>query len=521
MKLAKGPNACSTPCATCAPNNTDSAVPLSESLGLASPGLVSYWPLNGNTTDAKGTNNGTLEGGATVSSVGKFNQAAFLDGTNDYIKILSTSTMSLPGNYSFSVWIKSNSTETSSNRRSILGALNNPTVGFSLHLFNPLNGGISGGNELSFYNSNADIGGSENAEEIYSGFSMPQNVWKNVIYVRDGSVGTFYVDGLHVYTGPGYPLTFGSYFGIGAAGAAWTGGWLFKGLIDDVAVWSRALDECEIKKIAKGPNGCAQPCGGGSTGTNSNPHSYTIGTARISACNAVDLDLVPVVGATSYKYYTGLSSTTLTLATTTTSTTYTDYSHTGPGTFYYANKVVYAGGVESATSSVATTTLQACTIAQCGTRETLSPYAVGTTAWPSGSTYCAIGTSTTPAFPTISNNPVSWSCLDNRGLTRSCSGTLLVNAPSPMNILNFFADRSVVAVGQSCQLNWETTYNNGDCRLNGGDWNNVAVVASSTSATSTQPIVVPTTYTLTCSHSGVPTESRSLTCRMPGGIGED
>src|SRR5262245_8224750 len=51
------------------------------------PGLVGWWRAEGNATNSAGTNNGTLQGGATATAVGMVGQAFSFNGTNQFVQI--------------------------------------------------------------------------------------------------------------------------------------------------------------------------------------------------------------------------------------------------------------------------------------------------------------------------------------------------------------------------------------------------------------------------------------------------
>ncbi|MGH7253236.1 MAG: hypothetical protein ACREIE_05490, partial [Nitrospiraceae bacterium] len=50
------------------------------------PGLVSWWPGNGNSNDIADSNNGTLQNGATFVT-GKVSQAFTFDGQDDFVQV--------------------------------------------------------------------------------------------------------------------------------------------------------------------------------------------------------------------------------------------------------------------------------------------------------------------------------------------------------------------------------------------------------------------------------------------------
>src|SRR5437764_3427761 len=68
-------------------------------------GMVSWWPGDGNPNDIRGSNNGTLQGGATFAP-GEVGQAFSLDGIDDRIDVADNPNLN-PGTGSFTVdaWV--------------------------------------------------------------------------------------------------------------------------------------------------------------------------------------------------------------------------------------------------------------------------------------------------------------------------------------------------------------------------------------------------------------------------------
>ena len=74
----------------------------------AAAGLVSWWPGDGNANDIAGTNNGTLQGGATATTLGVVGQAFSFDGTNNYVQIPEAPSQG-PANLTIEAWVRFNS----------------------------------------------------------------------------------------------------------------------------------------------------------------------------------------------------------------------------------------------------------------------------------------------------------------------------------------------------------------------------------------------------------------------------
>ena len=76
---------------------------------LPTNGLLGWWPFNGNANDESGNENHGTVNGATLTSDrnGRLNRAYSFDGVDDYILINNSSTLN-PSNITLNVWIKAN-----------------------------------------------------------------------------------------------------------------------------------------------------------------------------------------------------------------------------------------------------------------------------------------------------------------------------------------------------------------------------------------------------------------------------
>src|SRR2546430_9297113 len=71
----------------------------------APSGLVGWWTGDGTANTIAGTNNGTLQGGATASAAGEVGTAFSFDGTNSYVQI-ADSTVLHPTNLTIEAWAR-------------------------------------------------------------------------------------------------------------------------------------------------------------------------------------------------------------------------------------------------------------------------------------------------------------------------------------------------------------------------------------------------------------------------------
>jgi hypothetical protein len=197
-------------------------------------GLVGLWHLNetalngaslgADFEDSSGNGkHGTESGGVTPGVYGKFLYAASLDGSDDSF---STGITSGTNTYTQSAWIFPRS-----NTGAIFGNDNGNYSGRTLSL--------SSGT-LAIHNCHPSA-----CNDLSATITVSTGVWTHVVASVNNGTVSFYVNG--VAAGTGSPVeTFGLPWVIGHNG---TGGTRFNGLIDEVAIWSRALHADEIKQL--------------------------------------------------------------------------------------------------------------------------------------------------------------------------------------------------------------------------------------------------------------------------------
>ena len=209
-------------------------------------GLVSWWPGEGNASDIIGGNNGTLQGGVTFGP-GLVGRAFSFDGVDDYISVPNHGSLN-PQTITVDAWFYA--------------------TGISGQQFPPIvkkadaNGGYAfeinqNDNQLRFWVYVSGIGWQSSAPAPIS-----PNTWYHAAGTYDGSNIRVYVNGqpqgaptsvtgtiapasnpLNIGRDPSNPLRF------------------FKGLIDEVEIYNRALSADEIAAIYNaGSAGKCRPC---------------------------------------------------------------------------------------------------------------------------------------------------------------------------------------------------------------------------------------------------------------------
>ncbi|MBN1509809.1 MAG: LamG domain-containing protein [Sedimentisphaerales bacterium] len=221
-----------------------------RAMGLPSDGLVAWWPFQGNANDASGNGHDGVVYGATLTQdrSGNPDSAYQFDGTNDYIDIGNGVKPGLA--MTVSAWVN-------------LDSLDPGIAVFRNDLDQTPSNDYRYGVAVLIDNG----GGPGHIDaQIYEGFSAPWNrrnkvsdeavvgtgAWHHLAVVF-GSMNDIrlYLDGAEIdgyYDGTGSGLLYSS-GGHGALGMR--SGYYFHGIMDDVAVYSRALSENEILGIAQ------------------------------------------------------------------------------------------------------------------------------------------------------------------------------------------------------------------------------------------------------------------------------
>ena len=230
-------------------------------------GLVGWWPFTGNANDESGNgNNGTVNGATLTSDrLGNSNKAYSFDG-NDWI--LSDSIL-VNNAFTASFWILAenainlsiNNTQTNSGSTILSkGASNNP-CNYSDFAFGYKSGYYGSGEQNCTNNSwlETEMGSGCNLNYISNcnqSISLSYS-WSNLIISFNNNYLNRYLNGVKIdsiYFGgtlsnSGFPLSIGCrYVANCQAGGNCTWGF-WKGKIDDIGIWNRALSQQEITAL--------------------------------------------------------------------------------------------------------------------------------------------------------------------------------------------------------------------------------------------------------------------------------
>ncbi|MGH8454312.1 MAG: LamG-like jellyroll fold domain-containing protein, partial [Nevskiales bacterium] len=229
------------------------------------PGLVAWYPGDGNADDIHGTAHGALQGGATASAAGTVALAFDLDGVNDYVNLPSPQPVTGQSAVSVVAWINRASAGTSD----IIyfeGLGGNTIFAFSVSSSGFLN---------VFLRSNASAAGPE--ENLPTSFgsaaTLPVGQWVHVAATVDLQTKSFklYIDGDESPAGGTDRTTQTSFVSapnnvhIGIANFSPNAGFEspYHGQIDELAIYHRVLSAAEIESIhfAGSAGKCKPSCG--------------------------------------------------------------------------------------------------------------------------------------------------------------------------------------------------------------------------------------------------------------------
>jgi len=198
--------------------------------------LVGYWQFDegsGTTaTDSSGNgNNGTINGATWVD--GKLGKALSFDGIDDYVL---ASPISLP-KFTITLWTKRNGTQTDN-------------TNIFTDIYNPPAPKVN--YQIAFLGNNL-VGGIYNSGWTYTpGVTLQSDVWKYVVLTYDGANLILYIDGVIGSSAPLVTTPSSGNSGIRIGRRADGTADYYKGCIDEVAIYNRALSADEIKAHYEG-----------------------------------------------------------------------------------------------------------------------------------------------------------------------------------------------------------------------------------------------------------------------------
>ena len=252
-------------------------------------GLVGWWPFNGNANDESGNGNNGIVLGASLTNdrYGNSNKAYNFNGLNNYISIKDNKTLQFTNSMSVSLWYNFDSLNFDPTNNILQGRLidkvpNSTGQGYwsSLVKANSVNSPFYCDD---IYSSNASISFGNKGGKITC---TKNKKWYNLIYTFQNGLYRIYLNGLLVdsnsIAGNNIPSNnLDLYFGY--AHNTNDPKYFYRGQLDDIAIYKRALSEQEIKQLHQG---CVSEMAS----------SYSFNSLLLTTGNSVVLNAVPQGG---------------------------------------------------------------------------------------------------------------------------------------------------------------------------------------------------------------------------------
>jgi hypothetical protein len=207
----------------------------------APTGMVGWWSADGNALDIQGANNGTTTN--ITYATGKVGQAFSFNGFSSFVQVPHSPTLNLTNRLSILAWINVNSTGTNSTARLLDKHTFNSSDGYHL---------VVATNRLQMKLGTVIINGRA---------TLPLNTFALAAGTFDGASLKLYINGV-LDTNLNSSLVIPTNGVALRLGADLAGGSAFKGLIDEVMLFNRALSAAEIQSIYNaGTNGSCKGAG--------------------------------------------------------------------------------------------------------------------------------------------------------------------------------------------------------------------------------------------------------------------
>ena len=210
---------------------------------ISNQGLVAYYPFNGNANDESDNgNDGTVtEAALTTDRFDNENSAYYFDGVNDYIEVNDASTLDFGnGDFTVACWFKTSSEQYLIQK----GGTGGESISWAL--------GIEPGQNSDYIFFSGDwINLTPTTKGTHGSTAVTDNSWHFAIGMKSGTQLKVYVDGvlegtndlgIQTSADTDYPMEFGTRTDF----ASYT---FFKGIMDDIRIYNRALTETEILKL--------------------------------------------------------------------------------------------------------------------------------------------------------------------------------------------------------------------------------------------------------------------------------
>lgn len=208
-------------------------------------GLVGWWPFTGNANDLSGNgNNGSVNGATLTTDRNSVSNSAYsFNGTTNYISVNDHISLDFSDSYSYTIsaWIQLNGSQVTYSGISCKMDINGNGYQFIV-------GSVAGPNKLSTETGEGPNGVGGNGNQ-----NLNDGLWHNVVYVLNRNTSSLrsYIDGnLDIeFIDADVPTINVDNSVAMLIGVDRTFAYHFKGKIDDLGQWNRALSECEIQQL--------------------------------------------------------------------------------------------------------------------------------------------------------------------------------------------------------------------------------------------------------------------------------
>lgn len=199
-------------------------------------GLVAHYPFTDRAVDeSRFSNNGAVEGAVLTESRFGTQTALIFDGTDDAVVVPDDESLNFTGPYTLSAWVNINDLSGSQEHFIISKYYYSGKQGYGMM--------ITAAGRLHL-----DFNGSEG--RFNTGVDIPENQWRHIAAVYDGTMLKCYVDGVFEAETErsglkisDNPLT------IGRASDNTSSNFRFSGKIDDVRLYNQALEPSEVQSL--------------------------------------------------------------------------------------------------------------------------------------------------------------------------------------------------------------------------------------------------------------------------------
>ncbi len=226
-------------------------------------GLLAHYKFDGNTADSSGNNNHGVESGGltfTADKNGTANGAANFDGVDDYVLANESSNLS-PAAVTISAYYNTASDDIQALvcKRKTYNTTNTESYSGLSWSINAKSGVFAGFNNAQFgvpvNNNNCNVVTEIVASDLtYSLQNINTNTWYHIVCIFENGSQRVYINGkirqATIRDFNSLKQCNGSQLVIGAFVKDFPA--LFKGKMDDLRIYGRALNEEEIKELAKG-----------------------------------------------------------------------------------------------------------------------------------------------------------------------------------------------------------------------------------------------------------------------------